>query len=73
MGLEDISLFRSIPGSVVLYPSEAVSAERAFELAANTPAMFYIRTSRPDTKVIYSNDEVFEVGKSKVVAQSEKD
>jgi len=73
MGLEDISLFRSIPNCVILYPSEAVSSERAFELAANTKSMFYIRTNRPATKVIYSNEEVFEIGKSKVVAKSDKD
>lgn len=28
MGLEDISMFRAIPNSVVLYPSDAISTER---------------------------------------------
>jgi transketolase len=35
MGLEDIGMFRSVPDSIVLYPSDGVSAERAIELAAN--------------------------------------
>ena len=35
MALEDFAMFRSIPGSVVLYPSDGVSAERAIELVAN--------------------------------------
>ena len=46
MGLEDIAMFRAIPNSVVLYPSDAVSAERAVELAINNKGIFYIRTGR---------------------------
>lgn len=66
MGLEDIALFRTIPGSTVFYPSDAVSAERAVELAANTYGICFIRTGRPAQPVIYKNEEVFEVGKAKV-------
>ena len=33
----------------------------------------YIRTSRPKTPVIYSNDEVFEIGGLKVLRQSAQD
>ncbi|CAG7722278.1 unnamed protein product [Allacma fusca] len=73
MALEDLSLFRSIPGSTVFYPADAVSAERAVELAANTKGLTFIRTSRPNTAVIYENDAVFQVGKAHVVRQSPKD
>lgn len=73
MALEDLAMFRSVPGSTVFYPSDAVSAERAVELAANTKGVCFIRTSRPNVPVIYSNDEVFEIGKAKVVKQSDKD
>jgi transketolase len=73
MGLEDLALFRSIPGSTVFYPSDAVSTERAVELAANTKGVCYIRTSRPNTEVIYSSDEKFVIGKSKVVKHSAND
>ena len=34
MGLEDIAMFRAIPGAVVLYPSDAVAAERLVAEAA---------------------------------------
>lgn len=61
MGLEDIALFRTIPGSTIFYPTDAVSCERAVELAANTKGVCFIRTSRPNTAVIYGNEEVFEV------------
>ncbi|ODN02005.1 Transketolase-like protein 2 [Orchesella cincta] len=73
MGLEDIALFRSIAGSTVFYPSDAVSAERAVELAANTKGICFIRTSRPNTAVLYENDAVFQVGKARVVRKSDSD
>ncbi|XP_055936011.1 transketolase-like [Argiope bruennichi] len=73
MGLEDIALFRTIPGCTVFYPSDAVSTERAVELAANIKGICYIRTSRPETPVIYENTDMFEVGKGRVVKKSDKD
>ncbi|XP_066996501.1 transketolase-like protein 2 isoform X2 [Anabrus simplex] len=74
MGLEDIALFRTIPGSTVFYPSDAVSCERAVELAANTKGICFIRTSRPATAVLYKNDEVFQVGNSaKILVHSKTD
>lgn len=66
MGLEDLAVFRTLPGSTVFYPSDAVSTEKACELAANTQGICYIRTSRPETPVIYENSEDFFVGKAKV-------
>ncbi|KAL1441527.1 hypothetical protein MTO96_008493 [Rhipicephalus appendiculatus] len=73
MALEDLAMFRSIPNSVVFYPSDAVSCERACELAANYKGIVFIRTSRPNTAVIYRNDEHFEIGRSKVVLRSAED
>merc|ERR1719158_2140782 len=73
MALEDLAMFRSIPGSTVFYPSDAVSAERAVELAANTKGVCFIRTSRPNVPIIYSNEEVFAVGKAKVVRKGDSD
>ncbi|XP_032892430.1 transketolase isoform X1 [Amblyraja radiata] len=73
MGLEDLALFRAIPTSTIFYPSDAVSTERAVELAANTKGICFIRTSRPETTIIYKNTEVFEVGKAKVLRKNNKD
>jgi transketolase len=73
MGLEDLALFRAVLGSTVLYPCDAVSAERLTELAAATPGIVYIRTTRPKTSVIYANDEVFSVGGSKILRRSAQD
>src|SRR5215468_9212327 len=73
MGLEDLAMFRTIPGSVVLYPCDAVSAERAVEQAATHRGIVYIRSSRPKTPVLYSNDERFPIGGSKTLRKSSKD
>uniref|UniRef100_A0A0K2VBQ0 transketolase n=1 Tax=Lepeophtheirus salmonis TaxID=72036 RepID=A0A0K2VBQ0_LEPSM len=73
MALEDLSMFRSLPGCTIFYPSDAVSTERAVELAANTRGICYIRVSRPATKVIYPNDTIFAIGKSIVVKQTMSD
>jgi transketolase len=73
MGLEDFAMMRAIEGSTVLYPSDAVSTDHAVRLAASTPGIVYIRTTRPKTPVIYSNDEAFEIGRAKVVKQSDAD
>jgi transketolase len=73
MALEDLAMTRAQPNFTVLYPSDAVCAERLVELAAYHPGPVYIRTSRPKTPVIYGPDETFTVGGSKVVRQSAAD
>ncbi len=73
MGLEDLAMMRSVIGSTVLYPSDAVSAEKLTEQMALNRGIFYLRTSRPKTPVIYSNDEQFPIGGAKVLRQSGSD
>lgn len=73
MGLEDLSLFRSIHGSIVLYPADAISCEKLVEAAAKTHGLIYIRTTRKDTPIIYGQDEQFPIGGSKVIRKSSKD
>ncbi len=73
MGLEDISMFRALLNSVVLYPSDAVSTERLVEEAAGHHGLVYIRTTRADTPILYSNDEAFPVGGSKLLRKSDHD
>ncbi|XP_069141582.1 transketolase-like isoform X1 [Argopecten irradians] len=73
MALEDIAMFRSIPGSTVFYPSDAVSCERAIELAANQKGICFVRTSRPATSMLYDETTKLQIGKAQVVRQSDKD
>jgi len=73
MGLEDISMFRSILGSAVLYPSDAVSCEKLVEEAPKHKGIVYIRTTRKETPILYKNDEKFPTGGSKTLRQSSRD
>jgi len=73
MGLEDISMFRSIHGSTILYPSDGVSAERLVEAMVMTPGIVYLRTSRPATPILYDNQEAFPIGGSKTLRSSKED
>jgi transketolase len=73
MGLEDLAIFRSIPGCVVLYPSDAASAEGCVAAMAAYPGLAYIRTTRPATPPLYPAGEPFPVGGAKVLRRGEKD
>lgn len=73
MGLEDIAMFRAILNSVVLYPSDALSAERLVEEAAKHEGLVYIRTTRKETPIIYRPEEEFPIGGNKVLRRSDKD
>ena len=44
MALEDLAMMRALTGATVLYPSDAVSAERLVETAARPRASSYMRT-----------------------------
>jgi transketolase len=73
MALEDLAMYRCEPNYTVLYPCDAVSAERLLALMAYHPGPAYMRTSRPKTPVIYGNDETFTIGGLKVLRESKTD
>ncbi len=73
MGLEDIAMFRTLRDSVVLYPCDAISAEKLVEEAAKHHGNVYIRTTRKDTPILYEPGEEFPIGGSKTLRQSEND
>jgi transketolase len=73
MGLEDLAMFCSQPNFTVLYPTDAVSAWRSVQLAAERDGPTYLRMTRPNTPILYGPQERFEVGKSKVLRRSGDD
>ncbi|MDE2588749.1 MAG: transketolase, partial [Patescibacteria group bacterium] len=73
MGLEEFSLFGTLPGVFVLQPSDGVSASKLLIVLANNHGMGYLQTLRPKTPVLYSSTESFEIGGSKILKQSEGD
>jgi transketolase len=73
MALEDLAMFRAQPDFAVLYPCDAVSTERLITAMAGHAGPAYMRTSRPKTPVIYSNEETFPIGGLKVLRESNDD
>ncbi|HEY1717589.1 MAG TPA: transketolase [Verrucomicrobiae bacterium] len=72
MALEDLAMMRAVVGSTVLYPSDAVATEKLLEQMALGKGVYFLRTSRPKTPVIYGNDEQFPVGGAKVLREGDK-
>jgi transketolase len=73
MGLEDLAMFRAIPDSVVLYPADAVATEKLVAEAARHQGLVYLRTTRAATPILYSPEEEFPIGGSKVVRSDPRD
>ncbi len=73
MGLEDIAMFRTVQDSVVLYPCDAYATERLVEEAVRQKGIFYIRTTREATPLLYGPGDTFPIGKSKVLKRGEND
>jgi transketolase len=70
MGLEDIAMMRTIPGSVVLYPCDAVSTFKLVQLMANYhDGVSYIRLTRQATDSVYTQKNSFEIGGCAVLRQ----
>lgn len=67
---EDIALMRTIPGMVIINPSDAVEAEAAVMAAYETPGPFYMRFGRLAVPIINDNpDYKFEIGKGIVLKE----
>ncbi|MFW5652587.1 MAG: transketolase [Planctomycetota bacterium] len=78
MGLPDVAWFRSFttmkdhkgnPGCYVLQPSDAYSAYALTQVMAEHDGVCYMRTLRPETEYLYSNDTVFNLGGFEVLTE----
>jgi transketolase len=74
MGLEDIALMRTLPDSIVLYPSDATSTAALVKIMAQQKnRICYLRTTREATPVIYQPNAHFSIGGCSIVKASPKD
>ncbi len=73
MGLQDISLFRTLEKSTIVYPADAVAAAKLLEKSLKTPGIAYIRATRADLPVIYPPTKVFTIGGSSTLRKSIRD
>ncbi len=73
MGLEDLAMFRALHGATVVYPCDANQTAHLVAALADRPGISYLRTTRGKTPVLYSPDETFPIGGSKVLRASNED
>lgn len=74
MALEDIAMMRTVLGSIVLYPSDAVSTWKLVNrMVAYDQGISYLRTTRMELPIIYEPTDEFVIGGCKVLKQSDQD
>lgn len=73
MALEDLAAMRAVHGSTVLYPCDPNSTAKLTALMADTKGIVFMRTTRGAYPVLYTPEEEFKVGGSKVLRSSERD
>jgi transketolase len=73
MGLEDIASFRACYSSTVLYPCDANQTAKLVGHMVDRDGIVYLRTTREKTPVIYSPDDDFPIGGSRVLRQTPAD
>jgi transketolase len=73
MALEDLAEFRALGKSIVLYPCDPNETAKLVELMADYDGISYLRSSRSGLPTLYSPDESFEIGGSKVLRESDDD
>ena len=73
MGLEDISMFLSTSQAIIVYPSDALSAQYLLKEIMNYQGISYLRTTREATPLLYREKDKFPLGHFKVLRKSEHD
>jgi transketolase len=63
MAIEDVALMTSLPGFVVMIPSDEVSTRALVFQVAKYFGPVYIRTCRPKAPIVHQNGTVFKIGK----------
>lgn len=71
MALEDLASFATLPNGAVFYPSDATSAYQCIVSLARHQGPGYVRLSRPNSEVLYDQNEKFPIGGLKVIKKSE--
>lgn len=67
--IEDLAIMRAIPNMTVINPADAVSAEKLLGQMIDTYGPMYARFGRAAVPVIYTEDDVFEIGKANLVRE----
>ena len=65
--LEDIAVFRAIPGMTVISPADPIEMELATEAILKFDGPVYMRTGRSPIRRVLADDYKFEIGKGRVL------
>ncbi|MCH7614710.1 MAG: hypothetical protein IH978_03070 [Nitrospinae bacterium] len=65
--LEDLAVFRAIPGMVVVSPADPLEVDQATEAILNYEGPVYMRTGRSAAKRIFDAGHRFELGKGQIL------
>jgi len=68
MSLEDMGIMRTIPGVVIMDPSDAVSMEKLLRQSLEKPGVYYIRINRKAKYRFYDEDTDILIGKANMLA-----
>ncbi len=60
--LEDVGIFRGIPGMTVLVPADAIETAAIMRAIVNIPGPFYVRLSRVKEKTVYFQNFEYKIG-----------
>ena len=63
MGLEDVAVLRSLPGMIILQPSDDVTTQAAVRFAATHVGPVYLRLTRQKLPSLYRSGQAFQVGR----------
>ncbi|MFA6005430.1 MAG: transketolase [Patescibacteria group bacterium] len=73
MGLEDFSMFQSIPDSLVFYPADETATLKLVYRMYEQQGIAYMRTTKIKTDDLYNATDEFFAGGSKVLRQNKED
>ena len=70
MGLEDVSLMRSLPNMAVIQPADDLETRQAIEWAANNRGPVYFRLTRQKVPDVHKENYKFQFGKGDVLLEA---
>lgn len=70
--IEDVSIMRSIPGIIVISPSDATETRKAIDRIVEYKGPCYLRLCRGSSPVIFNDEYNFEIGKAVKIMEGDK-
>ena len=65
--LEDLAIYRTMPGMTVMVPADSVQAAALVRASMALEGPSYLRLSRPTEPTVYTEDREFQIGKADVL------